>query len=309
VNISDLTVPRGRSRSSRAGYFFRVNAIAFALAVIALAGCGSSSTHTTTVTSSAATTSTPTTNTSTTSAAKGKSPSDPIPFGSTGSIEGWTVKVVSLVTEPADKVYVKPAEAAGYAFEVYTLEVTRTAAEAQSPILLTPKLLGPSKTERSSIASPVCLGGEPYNDKVHQGGTAKTGGCISVPASDVGHLLLGVGFSGEIWFATPTQSTVASTTSTGSGTTGSTTTRSTAASTTSTGSGTTGSTTTRSASTSAGSTAPNGSTTTRTGSQSSLTPQQIRQAKQLLGPCRQEQPGTTLKELEQDLKTYGTIQC
>lgn len=185
---------------------------AILLAVIALAGCGGSTTvtATTTATTTVTTTATPTgtTPTETTptetgpTSEQGKSPTDPIPFGSTGSIEGWRVKVVSVVTEPAGKVQVNASEAAGHAFVVYTLEVTRTAAEAESPIQLIPRLLGPSKQERGLSTSPLCYGGEPYNDRVHQGGTVRTGGCISVPASDEGQLVMSVGFIHEIWFAT-----------------------------------------------------------------------------------------------------------
>lgn len=131
----------------------------------------------------------------------GSSPSSPIPLGQSGNIDGWKVKVISFTTEPTNSLTYQPPPA-GYAFMVYTLQTTRTDSKPEAPILLTPKLLGPSKAERSSISSPICLGGSPYNDQVHQGGTVTTGGCISVKSSDVGHLVLGVGLFHDIWFAT-----------------------------------------------------------------------------------------------------------
>ena len=130
----------------------------------------------------------------------GKSPESPIPFGKTASVSGWTVKVISLTSQPTNGGSEPPP--AGYTFLVYTLQTTRTDSNPESPILLTPKLLGPSKAERSAISSPICLGGTPYNDQVHQGGTVMTGGCISVKTSDVGHLVMGVGLFHQTWFAT-----------------------------------------------------------------------------------------------------------
>jgi hypothetical protein len=130
----------------------------------------------------------------------GSSPSSPIAFGQSGSVDGWTVKVISLTSSPTNGADEPPP--AGYAFMVYTLQTTRTDSKPDAPILLTPKLLGPSKAERSSITSPICLGGTPYNDQVLQGGTVMTGGCISVKSSDVGHLVIGVGFIHQTWFAT-----------------------------------------------------------------------------------------------------------
>jgi hypothetical protein len=85
---------------------------------------------------------------------------------------------------------------------VYTLQTTRTGAQPASPIELNPRLLGPSKAERGAATNPFCTGGTPYNDLVHQGGTVMHSACISVPASDVGHLLIGVGVLDTKWFAT-----------------------------------------------------------------------------------------------------------
>ena len=131
----------------------------------------------------------------------GSSPSSPIPFGQSGNVDGWTVKVISLTSEPTNSLSHEPPPT-GYAFMVYTLQTTRTDSKPESPILLTPKLLGPSKAERSAISTPICFGGTPYNDQVHQGGTVTTGACISVKSTDVGHLVMGVGFIHQTWFAT-----------------------------------------------------------------------------------------------------------
>lgn len=136
-----------------------------------------------------------------TAAPSGKVPNNPIPFGSAGSVDGWTVKVLSLTTTPTDSLTGQPPPA-GYVFEVYNLQTTRTATDPAEPIMLVPRLLGPSNAERSSISDPMCFGGKPYNDQVHQGGTVTSGGCISVPAADAGHLVLGVGMLSQTWFAT-----------------------------------------------------------------------------------------------------------
>jgi hypothetical protein len=177
---------------------FRLQAcFALTLGVTALlaAACSSSP--------SATSGNTPTTaasTTSTTAAADG-SETNPIPFGQTGDVDGWKVKVISVASEAAEPFTSTPPPE-GYAFMVFTLEVTRTDSKPESPVLLTPKLLGPSKAERGLATTPFCLGGTPYNDQVHQGGTVQTGGCISVPTSDVGHLVMGVGFINDKWFAT-----------------------------------------------------------------------------------------------------------
>ncbi len=131
----------------------------------------------------------------------GSSPSSPIAFGQSGNVDGWTVKVTSFTSEPTDSLTHEPPPA-GYAFMDYTLQTTRTDSKPEAPILLTPKLLGPSKAERSAISSPSCFGGTPYNDQVHQGGTVTTGACISVKSSDVGNLVIGVGLFDQKWFAT-----------------------------------------------------------------------------------------------------------
>ena len=78
----------------------------------------------------------------------GSSPSSPIALGQSGNVDGWTVKVISLTAAPTDSLNQPPP--AGYTFMLYTLQTTRTDSKPEAPILLTPKLLGPSKAERSA---------------------------------------------------------------------------------------------------------------------------------------------------------------
>jgi hypothetical protein len=95
------------------------------------------------------------------------------------------------------------------------------------------------------------------------------------------------------------QATAASTAGTGSSTSGST-------------SGSTTSRTTSTSSTSTRNTSPSTMTTTRTSSHGGggqLTAQQIQEAKNAIPECRQEQPGITLKELEESIRLDGVVQC
>jgi hypothetical protein len=136
-----------------------------------------------------------------TSVTNGSSPSSPIPFGQTASVEGWNVKVISVAPEATDPALLKPPPA-GYLFEVVTLKTTRTGSTAESPIELSAALLGPSKAQRSVDTNPMCFGGTPYNDLVEKGGTVDDGYCISIPKNDTKGLVLGLGTLSQLWFAT-----------------------------------------------------------------------------------------------------------
>jgi hypothetical protein len=138
----------------------------------------------------------------TTTTPNGSSPSSPVPFGKTASVDGWTVRVVSVAPESTDPNVGKPPK--GYLFEIDTLQVTRTAATPDSPIDLDPELLGPTHAVRSVDSSPMCWGGNPYNDQVYKGGTVMTSDCISVPVADASGLVVGIGDleGNPTWFAT-----------------------------------------------------------------------------------------------------------
>jgi hypothetical protein len=133
-------------------------------------------------------------------ATSGSSPSSPVPLGQTASVEGWTVKVISVAPEATDTATGGPPPA-GYLFEVYTIQATRTDSSPESPIVLDPVLVGSTKVQRGADTNPMCYGGTPYNDQVDQGGTAQDSACISVPATDTG-LVLGLGVVSQTWFAT-----------------------------------------------------------------------------------------------------------
>jgi hypothetical protein len=135
----------------------------------------------------------------------GSSPSSAIPFGQTGSIDGWTVKVVavtSAITDPIDEI--QPP--AGYLCESITLQTTRTASQGETPVMLDDVLLGSNLAQRGAGDQPDCVtaaNNEPYNNVVEDGGTVNTGDAISVPVSDT-NLVLGVGTPGikQLWFKT-----------------------------------------------------------------------------------------------------------
>lgn len=184
---------------------FSVSALTFALLA---AGCGTVSAKSPPTTVSATTSTPATVPVTTTTVAKpkadGDSPTSPVPFGQPGTVDGWTVKVVSVTPEAKDTL-TGDAAPAGYVFEIDTLQTTRTSSEAESPILLNPVLLA-AQAERSVDTDPMCFGGTPYNDQVLKGGTVVTSDCISVPTADVSSLVLGVQgddfTSSRTWFAT-----------------------------------------------------------------------------------------------------------
>jgi hypothetical protein len=86
------------------------------LVSLTMAACSS------TTSSGNGTTTTTTATTTTAAKGSGQSPSAPIPLGQTGSVDGWTVKVVSVVPETTDPV--TSTTAAGYESLVYTMEAT-----------------------------------------------------------------------------------------------------------------------------------------------------------------------------------------
>jgi hypothetical protein len=139
--------------------------------------------------------------TTTAPSGNGSSPSRPVPFGKTASVDGWTVKLVSVTPESTDPRAGKPPK--GYLFEIDTLQVTRTAATPSSPIGLDPELVGLTHAVRKAGTSPRCWGVNSYNYQVDKGRTVKTSDCISVPVADASGLAVGVGglVGNPTWFA------------------------------------------------------------------------------------------------------------
>ena len=131
----------------------------------------------------------------------GKDPSDPIPLGQTGSVEGWTVKVISVVPETTDPV--TSTTAAGYESLVYTMEATREQGQKPAPpIVLAPQFLASNHLTYNAASQPFCNGGQPMNNDVYPGGTATHSACITVPSTAASHLVLGMGIVNKLWFAT-----------------------------------------------------------------------------------------------------------
>lgn len=188
-------------------------------ALLVMAGCGAASSGASvpatqplpSATSTAGTTSTtravslPTTpqvtTPATTAAAATGSVTNPVPFGSVGSVTGWKVKVISVAAEGTDTLTSQPPPA-GYQFVVYTIQATRTGSDPEAAFELDPVLLA-NQVERGVDTSPTCYGGSPDNDQVMTGGTVSTSDCISVPSG--AGLLLGVSGDGftdsRTWFA------------------------------------------------------------------------------------------------------------
>lgn len=196
--------PSDGPKQSRKKWPFVVGAVVVVVIVIAVvAGSSKKSPSTTATTTTVATGShSPASSTTTTAASgNGSSPSSPIPLGQSANVEGWKVKVVSVTPEATDPVTGGPPPA-GYLFEVFTLQTTRTDSSPESPIILDPVLVGPTKDQRGADSNPQCYGGTPYNDEVDQGGTVQTSACISIPTNDTTGLALGVGIVNQTWFAT-----------------------------------------------------------------------------------------------------------
>jgi len=155
-------------------------------------------------TSRSVTTGTPgtagTVTTSTTPAAAVGSTANPVPFGKTADVDGWTVQVISVTPEAEDSLLHTPPPA-GWVYEVYNVQATRTAADPQTAIVLNPRLLGASAVERGPSDTPSCYGGSPANNTVHQGGTVQDSTCVSLTTADAAHFILGVGEPDTTWFA------------------------------------------------------------------------------------------------------------
>jgi hypothetical protein len=175
-----------------------IGATAMVLAAASLAACGgptSSAPATGGVTplpSAAATAIAPT----------GASRSDPVPFGKTATVDGWTVRVMSVAPEATDPVNGAPP--AGTTFYVFTLQVTNTSSTPAAPSLsLLSDLVGSTNVSYSVVTAPMCYGGNPDNDLVYKGGTVDFGACIAAP-STARDLLLNVSGLGSdsTWFAT-----------------------------------------------------------------------------------------------------------
>jgi len=154
-------------------------------------------------TSPSVTTGTPgtasTVTTTTAKAAAVGSTANPVPFGKTASVDGWTVQVLSVTPEAQDSL-LHTAPPAGWVYEVYSLQVTRTDAEPMSAVGLNARLLGASAVERGPGNTPDCYGGNPNNATVHQGGTIQNSTCVSLTTTDAAHFILGVG-EPATWFA------------------------------------------------------------------------------------------------------------
>ena len=171
--------------------------IAIGAVVLALAGC------TATVSSIGPTTTVRVTATTAATTSALGTPTNPVPFGKTASVDGWTVEVLSVTPEAQDSLLHTPAPAE-YVLEVYTLQLTRTAVDPANPAGLMPRLLGTSGVKRSAGTTPNCYRATPSNTAVHQGGTIQESGCISMSTSDVDavYFVLGVGEdSPRTWFA------------------------------------------------------------------------------------------------------------
>jgi hypothetical protein len=139
--------------------------------------------------------------TTTLPAPAGTYPTEPIPLGKTATtVEGWAVKVLSVESAADDSSNRKPPP--GYAFMVYTIQVSRTDSPPEPANYESVSLVAPSKVDRSVASDPLCSSRNSNSSDLHQGGTATTGGCISVPTSDVGNLVLGYGSTWTTWFAT-----------------------------------------------------------------------------------------------------------
>lgn len=145
-------------------------------------------------------TTSPTTTATTTPKSVG-SVGEPIPLGTVHNVEGWDVKVVSVVAVPVDDVSGASAPA-GFVFKQYTLNATRTDDQPDTPYTLNPRLLGASHVERGAGDQPICLSNAGGIDAVHKGGTVVFKACISVTASDAAQRsVLGLGLFHTTWFA------------------------------------------------------------------------------------------------------------
>jgi hypothetical protein len=127
---------------------------------------------------------------------------NPVLFGKTADVDGWTVKVISVTPERSDLLDGPPP--AGTLFEVFSLQVTNTSSTPAAPSTsLLSDLVGSNNVSYSVISDPMCYGGSPDNDNVYKGGTVSFGACISIPTADKSLLLNVSGFSsGSTWFAT-----------------------------------------------------------------------------------------------------------
>lgn len=167
--------------------------IVLIIAALALAGCSAKA-------ASSSTTASPKVTSSTAPATNGKSPTSPIPLGQTASVDGWTVKVVSVEPETTDPV--TSSTAPDYQSLVYTLSATRTGSSPAAAIELDPEILAANHLTYSADSDPNCYGGTPDNDQVYTGGTTMDSACISVPNAAASHMVIGLGLISQTWFAT-----------------------------------------------------------------------------------------------------------
>ena len=132
--------------------------------------------------------------------ATGKTPSSPLPLGTYANIEGWKVKVISVVPEAEDSLLHTPPPK-GYVFEVYTIQGIRTSSTPSSIIPLNPELLGTLHVTRGPGQSPDCYGGSPDNATAYKGGVITDSTCVSMTTADASNFVLGMGEDPTIWFA------------------------------------------------------------------------------------------------------------
>jgi hypothetical protein len=125
----------------------------------------------------------------------------PVPLGGTANVDGWKIKVLSVAPEGADPALLTTVPA-GFVWEVYSLQMTRTSSTVATPAGEIVEMQGASKTLRNVNSTPDCYGGSPGNDDVPKGSTVDAGACTSVTASDAaGKLVLYIGDAQHVWMA------------------------------------------------------------------------------------------------------------
>ncbi len=114
------------------------------------------------------------------------------------------VKVVSVTPEITDPV--TSTTAAGYQSIVYTIRATlEHGFRPESPSILMAAFLAANHTIYNADSMPECYGGKTFHNLAYPGGAVTDSGCISIPTSAAGDLVLSMRLvgGGEVWFATP----------------------------------------------------------------------------------------------------------
>jgi hypothetical protein len=138
----------------------------------------------------------------------GNSPKSPLPLGTSASLNGFTVKVISVSPEAIEPNYMgdpspdgnNDAVPAGYVAETYVVQDTNTGtAPASVPLsgsfLATNHLVYNSATPRPGGYSECYANAPavPYNNQVYPGGTTTDGGCVLVPTAEATGLVMVIG--------------------------------------------------------------------------------------------------------------------